>query len=132
MLFVATRARIVCGKKPALAEAIVQLTQISRTSDDVVVRIIGIRTKTVACLQLRPCAGHDLHQAHRAFRRQCADIAEALCAHDRPNPGRWDRKPPRCFGHRFRDPIGSNSSNDWKSCGWFGVRGPGAAEQGDD
>src|SRR3984893_14268893 len=131
MVLVATGPRIVGREKSSLTAAIVELSQVGSTRDDVVSRVIRICTQPVAESQLGPGLGHDLHQAHGAFGRQSAHIAKTFRAHDGANPGRWNQEPPRCFGDKTRERIRSNSNPLGIRYAWFGIRDTDADEQHD-
>jgi hypothetical protein len=79
-----TRRACVVGREEAGdAIAVVQLSQVGCTGDDVVVRVVGIAAETIPLTQDRPGLGHDLHQTHGPLWRCGVRIAKALGAHDR-------------------------------------------------
>ncbi len=65
---------------PRHAVAVEHFAQIGRARQDVVARVVGIAAEPIADAQVRPCVGHDLHQAHCAGRRDRAHIARAFGA----------------------------------------------------
>ena len=129
MLFVATGTGIVGCEKSRLAVAIVHLSQVRRTSHDVVVRIIRIRTQAVAQSQFSPCPGHDLHQAHGAFGRQGAHVTTTFSLHDGANPGRRDCKSARGFLYEARDVSYRRNAFRMLAGDWFGIGGIDGAHQ---
>ena len=68
MVFPARGTGIVGREETGNAVAVVQLTQISRAGDDVVVRVVWIGAETVALAQAGPRLRHDLHEADGALR----------------------------------------------------------------
>jgi hypothetical protein len=69
MIFPACGAGIVGREKAGNAVAIVQLTKIGRTGDDVVASIVGISAEMITLTQLSPRLWHDLHQSSGALAR---------------------------------------------------------------
>ena len=93
MVLIPTRSGIVGGKKAGRSVAIVQLSKKGRTRQNIVVRIVGIGAEAVTSAKARPCRRHDLHQAHRAFRREGVDIFPALGMHDGADPRHGNPEP---------------------------------------
>ncbi len=98
MIFVTRRTGIVGGKKTGSAVAVVQLAQIGRTGQNVVVRVIRIGAEAVAETQNGPGLRHDLHQAHGSLGRQGTHVADAFDLHHGAYPRRRNAEPLRRFG----------------------------------
>jgi hypothetical protein len=81
-----------------IAVAVPHLAQIGGACEDVVARIVGIAAEPVADAQARPGVGHDLHQTHRAGRRDRAHVARALGAQHGANPVLGDAEALRRLG----------------------------------
>ena len=123
MLLVATRARIVGREKSALAVAIVQLSQIGRASDDVVVRIIGICAEAVADRSSAQVSGMICIRPMAPLGDRARSIATTFRPHDGANPGRRDCEPLRCFRYEVRRcDLGRSGTLVALLAIWFGVR----------
>src|SRR5579872_2501218 len=98
MVFPAPGTGIVGREETGNAVAVVQLSQIGRTGDDVVVRVVRIAAEAVALTQAGPRLRHDLHETDSALWRDGARIAEALGVHHGTYPGRRNAEALRGFG----------------------------------
>ena len=67
MTFVASRSGVVSGEEPRRAVTIVELSDVRRASQDVVMGVVGIGAETVTSAQFVPGSWHDLHQPHGAL-----------------------------------------------------------------
>ena len=113
VLVVAAGAGIVGREHRAdIAVAIPHLAQISRACEDVVAGLIGIAAEPVTGTEARPGVGHNLHQSHRAGRRNRAHVARALGAQDGANPVLGDAEPLRRLGDVRGIGIDGNRAHD--------------------
>lgn len=99
MIFPARWTGVVGRKEAGNPIAVVQFAQIAGTGNDVVMDVVGISAEMVALSQCRPGLRHDLHQAHRPFRRYRVYVAEALGAHHGPHPRCRNAEALRGLGH---------------------------------
>src|SRR5712664_3664668 len=99
IVLIAAGAGVVGREKARRTKAIVHLAQVSRTRQNVVVRITGIAPEPVAQAQSGPGIGHDLHQSDGAFWRHSFHLAAAFDAYHRTYPAFRNAKPPRRLGN---------------------------------
>ena len=120
----AFRPCVVSREQIGIAVAFIHLAEICRSRENVVVRIVGIVTESIALAQVAIGAGHDLHEAHRACRRgdwapMKHRAAAAFLTHDGANPRLWNCELPRRFcdvvlpsiDHRLMRPDGPRSDD---------------------
>jgi hypothetical protein len=86
VLFIPRRPRVVGCKDACRSEAVAQLPEIPGACQNVVARIKRIEAKLMASAELNPSARHELHQPHRAARRDCMLVACAFNLDSRTDP----------------------------------------------
>jgi hypothetical protein len=108
MVFVTPGTGVIGRQKPTVAIAMMQITEIAGSRQDIGSGIARIVSKTMLLTQHGPGVRHDLHQPNRGLIGEGAGVSCTLNPHHSPCPGAGDKEALRRFLNiRFERRIGA-------------------------